>query len=97
MKLFDRTPKAEPLPDWRLSISPGIATHNERIIDGIRVTFDKTCWTWTLIREDLRGQGAGWLWDMGSADTEDEALELGMEQVKRAQSKHSAMTKLSVQ
>lgn len=94
MSIFRRTPKTEPSPDWRLDITPGWRQDSDQIIDGVRVTIDKPCWTWNIIREDLRSYGASWLRDMGAADTQEEALAIGLEKMKKAQRNHSAKTKL---
>lgn len=85
MGVFRRAPRVVPPPDWRLSITPGLMQHDEKIIDGVRVTFDKPCWTWNIIREDLRAYGASWMRDMGVADTKEEALEIGLKKMKQAQ------------
>jgi len=85
MKLFGRKKAEAMLPDWHLSITPGIVVAEERIIDGVRVSVDKTGWTWNVIREDLRGKGASWWWDSGFANTKDEALEIGLKKMKKAQ------------
>lgn len=96
MRLFGHASKVEAPPDWRLSITPGLREEPEQTIDGVRVVFDKVCWTWNIIREDLRGQGGSWWWDSGIADTREEALEIGLKKMKKAQRNHSAKTKLGV-
>jgi len=79
MSLLRRAPKVVKSPVWRLEISPGIAHDYEQVIDGVSVTFDKTCWTWNLLRDDLRH---GQLWDLGPTATKEEALEVGLQKLR---------------
>lgn len=84
----EKKPALEPV--WALSVcSVAWMEDREEIIDGIRVEFLKPGWSWTVLREDLP-YGGGRIVASDIAETQEEALRIGLEEVKRSMTVHPA-------
>ena len=84
MSLFRRN-KPKPEPVWVLGVDsvPWIDDY-EAVIDGVLVKFTKPGWSWTVLREDL-SYGGGRIADIGPAQTQEDALRIGLEKMKEHQ------------
>lgn len=85
-----RKKKDPPEPAWVLAVdSCAWIDDGEEEIEEVVVKFTKPGWSWTILREDLpygpMAVQSSRIWDMGPADTREEALEIGLAKMREYQ------------